>query len=61
MTRFPQALEAGLRWDPPVGLCCFERCGFKAHGAEVVVLAVVNVGHGLILQPVRQLDQRAFG
>lgn len=46
--------------DLPICFCCFERRGFKAHWAEVVVLAVVNVGHGLILQPLCQFHQRSF-
>lgn len=33
----------------PVSFGCFEWRSFKPHWAEVVVLAVVDVSHGLIL------------
>lgn len=44
----------------PVCFCCFEWRRLEAHWAEVVVLAVVNVGHGLVLQALRQLHQRSL-
>lgn len=41
---------ASWRWRKlPVSFGCFERGGFKTHWAEVMVLAVVDVSHGLIL------------
>lgn len=44
----------------PVRFCGFERRCLEAHWAEVVVLAVVNVGHGLVLQALREFHQRSL-
>ena len=44
----------------PVCLGRLEGRGLEAHGAEVVVLTVVDVRHGRVLQTLGQLLQRPF-
>lgn len=47
-------------WLLPVGLSSFEWRSLKSHWTEVVVLAVVDVGHRLVIQPLAQFHQRSF-